>query len=159
MERHLAPVGLEFVETAPVRFLFAQEMSAAPEAVFHALAEDVPGWADWFRQVKLARPLGDGGQREIHLMGGGRFRETILAAKAPEVYAYRLDTLNAPGMKALVEEWRLIPVGAGTRVRWTFAADGVPALRVALKVARPGFGTAFRGAVRELDKRLGKPGS
>ncbi|MEX3104337.1 SRPBCC family protein [Streptomyces sp. ST1015] len=155
MERHLAPVGLEFVGTAPVRLVFAQEMSAAPEAVFHALAEDVPGWAEWFRQVRRARPLGDGGEREIRLVGGGRFRETILAAKTPELYAYRLDTVNAPGLKALVEEWRLIPVGAGTRVRWTFAADAVLPLRLALKAAGPGMGWAFRGAVRELDKRLG----
>ncbi|WP_416969816.1 SRPBCC family protein [Streptomyces sp. 4F14] len=134
--------------------VFAQEVRAAPDAVFHALADDVPGWADWFRQVRLARPLGDGGEREIRLVGGTRFRETILAAKGPEVYAYRVDTVNAPGLRALVEEWRLIPAGGGTRVRWTFAADGPLVLRLALKAARPGMGWAFRDAVRALDRRL-----
>ncbi|MET8976630.1 SRPBCC family protein [Streptomyces sp. NPDC004539] len=154
MERHLAPVGLEFVESAPVRFVFAQEISSSPEAVFHALADDVPGWADWFGQVKAARALEGGERREIRLVGGTRFQETILAAKPCEVYAYRVDTTNAPALRALVEEWRLIPVGGGTRVRWTFAADGAPGVRLALRGARPGMGWAFRGAVRALERRL-----
>lgn len=154
MERQLRPEGLDFIERAPVRMVFAQQTSASPEAVFHALADDVPGWTEWFRQVTLAQPLDDGRRRSIGLQGGGRFQETILAAKAPELYAYRVDTVNAPGLSAVVEEWRLIPAGGGTRVRWTFSVDGVLPLRLVLKGAAPLLGRAFREAVRELDRRL-----
>jgi uncharacterized protein YndB with AHSA1/START domain len=154
MAHLLREMGLDFVETAPVRLVFTRETSAPPETVFRALAEDVPGWAEWFPAVTLARPSEDGTRREIHLKGGGRFEETILAAKSPEVYAYRVDVTNAPGARALVEEWRLSPAGTGTRVRWTFAADGTVAFRGLLRLARPGMGGSFRGAVTRLDRRI-----
>ncbi|MFJ1970044.1 SRPBCC family protein [Streptomyces sp. NPDC087903] len=154
MARRLRPVGIEFLEHAPVRFVFAREVSASPEAVFHALAEDVPGWAEWFSAVTLARPIDDGGRREVRLRGGTRFEETVLSARKAEVYAYRVDATNAPGVRALVEEWRLTPAGTGTLVRWTFAADGPAPLRLTLRLARGGLGRTFRGAVTALDRRL-----
>ncbi|NEA98613.1 SRPBCC family protein [Streptomyces sp. SID13726] len=154
MAHQLRAVGLDFIETAPVRMVFAQEMSAPPDAVFKALAEDVPGWAEWFSAVTLARSTGDGSTREVHLKGGGRFQETVLVAKAPEVYAYRVDVANAPGVRAIVEEWRLTPAGTGTRVRWTFTADGTAAFRFVAMLGRAGLGRAFRGAVTTLDRRL-----
>lgn len=112
MARRLKPVGLEFTESAPLRLVFAREVSAPPQAVFRALAEDVTGWPEWFSAVTLARPTDDGAGREVRLRGGTRMRETILAADPDEVYAYRVDETNAPGIRALVEEWRLTPSGA-----------------------------------------------
>ncbi|MEU5246251.1 SRPBCC family protein [Streptomyces asoensis] len=154
MAHRLRPEGLAFVETAPVRLVFAHELSAPPERVFRALAEDVAGWAEWFPAVRSVEPLDGGAGRNVRLLGGGRFRETVLAAKEPELYAYRVDVTNAPGISALVEEWRLAPAGTGTRVRWTFAADGGRAFRALLRPARPGLGRSFRGAVKRLDRRL-----
>ncbi|MGK3944371.1 SRPBCC family protein [Streptomyces caeruleatus] len=154
MAHQLREVGLDFIETAPVRMVFVQEMSAPPEAVHRALAEDVPGWEEWFAAVTMARSTGNGSTREIHLKGGGRFRETIILAEAPEVYAYRVDVANAPGARAIAEEWRLTPAGAGTQVRWTFAVDGTAAFRLVAKLGRAGLGRAFRDAVRTLDRRL-----
>ena len=154
MAHRLRPVGLDFLDTAPVRLVFAQEISAAPEAVFHALNDDVPGWAEWFAAVTQARSLDDGAGRDIRLKGGGRFRETVIAAKEAEVYAYRVDVTNAPGARALAEEWRLVPTGTGTRVQWTFAADGTAPFRFVVKAARAGLGRAFRDAVVSLDRRL-----
>ncbi|MGW1273894.1 SRPBCC family protein [Streptomyces sp. NPDC002491] len=154
MPRRLRPEGLDFVRTARVRLVFATEVSAPPERVYRALAEDVPGWAQWFPAVTSAQPLDDGAAREVRLRGGTRFRETVLAAKEPELYAYRVDVTNAPGLGALVEEWRLAPARAGTRVQWTFAADGSGAFRAVLRLARPGLGRSFRGAVTRLDRRL-----
>lgn len=155
MARRLRPVGVDFVGAAPVRLVFARNVSAPPEQVFRALAEDVPGWTEWFSAVTSARPT-DGGGREIRLRGGTRFAETVLVAKAPEVYTYRVDTTNAPGARALAEEWRLVPHGAGTQVRWTFAADGTAPFRFALGLARPGLKRAFRDAVTSLDRRLSR---
>ncbi|MEJ8668123.1 SRPBCC family protein [Streptomyces sp. MS1.AVA.1] len=123
MAHLLREVGLDFVGTAPVRHVFAREITAPPEAVHHALAEDVSGWTEWFSAVTLARPLDDGARREIRLKGGTRFEETILATKSPELYAYRIDITNAPGARAMVEEWRLArrgrARGCSGRSRWT----------------------------------------
>lgn len=154
MAHRLRPEGLGFLTTAPVRLVFAEEVAAAPEQVFHALAEDVTGWAAWFPAVTSARVTEDGAGRDVRLRGGTRFRESVLLSEEPEVYAYRIDVTNAPGTRALVEEWRLAPAGSGTRVRWTFAADGTAAFRGALRLARPGMGRSFRGAVALLDRRI-----
>ncbi|GAP51250.1 SRPBCC family protein [Streptomyces azureus] len=153
MAHRLRPVGLDFVGVAPVRHVFAREISAPVEAVYRAL-EDVPGWADWFPQVTAARPVDGGKGRDIRLMGGVRFRESVIAAEGPEVYAYRVDVTNVPGVRAIAEEWRLAPAGTGTRVRWTFATDGTAAYRLAMKPVRAAQAKAFRDAVTALDRRL-----
>lgn len=157
MARRLRPVGLEFAESAPLRLVFAREVSASPEAVYRALADDMTGWPEWFTAVTLCRPTdgADGSKgREVRLKGGTRFRETIMAAEPAERYAYRVDESNAPGLRALLEEWRLTPAGTGTRVQWTFAADGAAPFRFTLKLGRAGMGRAFRDAVTALDRRL-----
>lgn len=154
MAPRLRPVGLDFAQSAPVRLVFAREVAASPEVVFRALAEDVPGWSEWFAAVASARPVDEGAGREVRLTGGIRFQETVVAATPNEVYAYRVDETNAPGVHALLEEWRLTPAGTGTRVQWTFAGDGTAVFRFALKAARTGLGRAFRGAVTALDRRL-----
>ncbi|MFJ2767022.1 SRPBCC family protein [Streptomyces sp. NPDC087300] len=154
MARQLSPAGLEFIESAPLRLVFAREVSAPPEAVYRALADEVTDWPRWFTAVTLCNPTDGGKGREVHLKGGTRFKESILAAESPERYAYRVDESNAPGLRTLVEEWRLTPAGPGTRVQWTFAADGTAVLRGTLKLGRAGLGRAFRDAVTALDRRL-----
>ncbi|MER7462222.1 SRPBCC family protein [Streptomyces sp. NPDC097981] len=156
MVRRLRPVGLDFTEDAPIRLVFTARTAAAPEAVYRALAEDVEGWPRWFGAVTLARPTHGGAGREVRLVGGTRFQETVMAADPEQRYAYRVDETNLPGVRALLEEWRLSPAapGSGTLVRWTFAADGPALFRFALAGARPGMGLSFRSAVRALDARL-----
>ncbi|MEV4339107.1 SRPBCC family protein [Streptomyces sp. NPDC049590] len=154
MARRLRPVEIDFVGVAPVRLVFARNIAAPPERVLQALAEDVSGWPQWFSAVTLARATDGGAGRPAP--GRTRFAETVLVAKAPEVYAYRVDVINAPGARALVEEWRLTPHGTGTRVRWTFAADGTAPFRFVLVLARAGLKRAFRDAVTSLDRRLSR---
>ncbi|MFD3695473.1 SRPBCC family protein [Streptomyces sp. NPDC058646] len=154
MARRLRPVGLDFAEDAPIRLVFTAETTAPPEAVYQALAAEVEGWPRWFKAVTLARPTHGGAGREVRLRGGVSFQETVMAAVPEQKYAYRVDETNAPGMRALLEEWRLAPAGSGTRVRWTFATDGPAPYRLALTAVRPGLGHSFRTAVRTLDGRL-----
>ncbi|MFF8372949.1 SRPBCC family protein [Streptomyces lydicus] len=156
MARRLRPVELEFVESAPLRLVFAAEVAAPPKAVYTALADDVAGWSSWFTGVARAASTHGGQGREVRLSGGTRFTETVLAAEPYEHYAYRVDTTNAPGLGALLEDWRLTPAGGGTRLRWMFAADGPAPFRWALLLARPGLGRAFRQSARALDHRLGR---
>lgn len=88
------------------------------------------------------------------LTGGTRFTESVLAAEPDAHYAYRVDTTNAPGLRALLEDWRLTPADGGTRLRWMFAADGPAPFRFLLTLARPGLGRAFRESARALDRSL-----
>ncbi|WP_267243377.1 SRPBCC family protein [Streptomyces sp. PR69] len=154
--RALRPVELDFLATAPVRLVFADEIAAAPDAVYRALADDVAGWPRWFTAVVAARSTHQGAGREIRLKGGVVFGETILAAQPGARYAYRVDQTNAPGPRALLEEWRLTPAPGGCRVQWTMAADGPAPLRIAMRLGRRGPGRAFTTAVRGLERLLAR---
>ncbi|MFI5804755.1 SRPBCC family protein [Streptomyces sp. NPDC051561] len=154
MVRQLRGVGLDFAESAPVTLVFAAELTASPEDVYRALAEETEDWPRWFSAVTFARPTAAG--REVHLKGNTKFMETVMAAEPPARYAYRVDVSTAPGVRAMLEDWRIWPTGAATRVQWTMAVDGPAPLRLVLRAARPGVGRAFRDAMRELDRRLAK---
>ncbi|WP_052867397.1 SRPBCC family protein [Streptomyces niger] len=155
MMRRLSPVGLDFAESAPLRMVFAAGLAAPPDAVYAALADDVGSWCAWFTGVSRIAPTDDGKGRSVRLTGGTRFRESIMAAERPEHYAYRVDETNAPGLRALLEDWRLTPgPDGGTLVRWTFAADGPAPFRTVMQVSRPMLGRAFRDSMRQLDRRL-----
>ncbi|MER7049059.1 SRPBCC family protein [Streptomyces jumonjinensis] len=156
MARRLRPVELGFLLSAPQRMVFTAGMSAAPKTVYRALAEDVSDWPRWFSAISAATPTRGGAGRDIQLRVGIRFEETILAADPDERYAYRVDTVNAPGLRALAEEWWIAPAPGGSRVRWTFAADCATSLRMTLPLIRPGLTVSFRGAVRTLDRRLAR---
>ncbi|WP_432072292.1 SRPBCC family protein [Streptomyces wuyuanensis] len=154
MAHRLRPVEMDFTLSAPVRLVFTAEARADPAAVYRALAEDVEGWPGWFTAVTSARPTRNGAGREVRLRGGTRFQETIMSTEPGERYAYRIDETNAPGMRAMLEEWWLTAAGSGTRVRWTMAVDGSAPLRLLMGLAKPAVGRAFRDAVRNLDRRL-----
>ncbi|WP_149182853.1 SRPBCC family protein [Streptomyces sp. TRM49041] len=154
MAHPVRPVELAFLSSAPVRLVCAAELAAPPDTVYRALAEDVAGTPSWFAAVAAARPTDGGAGREIRLRGGVVFRERILAREPARRYAYRVEETNAPGVTALLEEWALSPAGAGTRVRWTMAADGAAVFRWGLRAGRAGVGRSFRDAMRALDRRL-----
>ncbi|MFJ8309982.1 MULTISPECIES: SRPBCC family protein [unclassified Streptomyces] len=154
MARRLRSVELGFAESAPVRLVFTARVSAGPGAVYRALAEEVSDMPSWFSAVTGARPLDGGAGREVRLRGGVFFRETIVAADPGERYVYRVDETNTPGVAALLEEWRLVPSGSGTLVRWTMASQGPTLFRLVMRLARPGVGQSFKGAMRKLDRRL-----
>jgi uncharacterized protein YndB with AHSA1/START domain len=152
MARQLRPVTLDFADAAPVRLRFAARTDAPPAAVFRALAEETEDWPTWFTAVVAAAPTPDG--RTVRLKGGARFRETVLAAEQDTRFAYRTDETNAPGPRALLEDWQLTGDGTGTQVRWAIATDGASLYRSVLRLARPALGRVFRDAVRTLDRRL-----
>ncbi|MBQ0866029.1 SRPBCC family protein [Streptomyces sp. RK75] len=153
--RQLRPVELDFVDTAPLRLPFTADLGVAPERVYTALADELEAWPRWFTAVTEVRPTAGGKGREVRLKGGGFFDETVLAAHPCERYTYRIDRTNAPGIRAMLEDWNLAPSPAGgTRVRWTMAVEGTPALRAVLRLGKPGLGASFRDAMRKLEHRL-----
>ncbi|GGO96232.1 SRPBCC family protein [Wenjunlia tyrosinilytica] len=158
--RRLRGEELDFVERAPVRLVFARQAAAAPEEVFHALVDDPGDWPRWFRSIASCSyrgggPCEVGTRRLVRLRAGVSFEETVLACDEPGRFVYRVDATNAPGLRALMERWRLTPAGpGGTRVEWTFAADASAPTALFLRAARAGVGRSFHGAVTALERRL-----
>ncbi|HEY9368982.1 SRPBCC family protein [Streptomyces sp.] len=154
MPRRLRLVELDFASSAPVRLVFTADLAAPPAAVYRSLAEELADMPTWFSAVASATPTDGGASRTVRLRGGVRFQETIMAAEPGARYAYRIDETNAPGVRAMLEDWVLSPAGQGTQVRWTMAVDGPAACRLAFRLARPGVGKSFKDAMRNLDRRL-----
>lgn len=153
LKYRLRAVGQDFLDTAPVRLVFSAAVAAPPETVYRALAEDTPGWSQWFAAVKYARPTEAG--RHVVLSGGLRFEETVLVAEEPGRYVYRADATNRPGVRAIVEEWRVEPASGCSLVQWTIAVDPAPATAGFLRLFAPVLRSAFRNAMQKLDRRSG----
>ncbi|MFC4031500.1 SRPBCC family protein [Streptomyces polygonati] len=151
LKHRLRPVGLEFLDSAPVRLVFSLAVAASPEAVYRALAEETGSWPEWFGAVRRARDTRTG--RYVVLAGGAAFEETVLVAEAPRRYAYRTDAMNRPGVKALLEEWRVEPVGRSSLVQWTVVAEPTRTGTALLRVFAPALRRSFRAAMRKLDER------
>ena len=157
----LRPVGIDFIDDAPVQLRFEGEVAASPAAVFEVLA-DAEGWPAWFPQVRdggysTPPPHGLGSRRKVLLNGGARFQETIIAFDPPRRYTWRVDSCNVPMFSALVEDWSVEPAGGGearSLVRWQFCADS----RLPSKALQRGMPRAmqrvFDQAVRHLDERV-----
>lgn len=156
LDHRLQPVGLEFLDSPPLRMAFSTAIAASQAAVHRALAEDTEEWPQWFAAVSRATSTADG--RYIRLAGGFRFEETVLVSQAPERYAYRADAMNRPGARAIVEEWRIAPAARGSIVQWTIAVDPTRAAAPLLRLSAPLLRAAFRRAMRRLDLRLALQG-
>jgi len=153
------PVGLDFLETAPLRLSFAGTMTAPPAAVFDAIARDVTALPRWYGAVAAAEyggavPHGVGAKRRVKLVGGLAFHEEVLAWDEPDRYAYRMDRTSVPGIRAMAEKWSVLETMAGTRVTWTVAIDAALPTAAAVRGAVPGITVATRRALGRLDRRL-----
>lgn len=153
------PVGLDFLESAPLRLSFAGTLHASPEAVFDAVARDVDALPRWYGAVAAAgyggpAPHGLGTKRRVKLVGGAAFHEEVIAWDAPHRYAYRIERTNVPGIRAMAERWAVVETSKGTRLVWTIALDATRATAVLARSMAPGMGVATRRALARLDRRL-----
>lgn len=136
----MRPVGLEFLDEAPLRVEIALTTALSPERVWGAFV-DPRSWTAWFPGVRDASypgqspPFGVGTLRAADVEGE-LFEETILAWQEPLRWTYRIDRCTAPLAHAQVESTELAPsASGGTRVAWILASDpreGLAAARDAL---------------------------
>lgn len=146
----LRPVGLDFLETASVRFTYEVELPAPADAVFAAISADPSTWT-WFPGLADGRyesdaPHGVGTTRAISLEGTA-YRETILAWDTPRRWAYRVDETSDATFAALAEDWVMETRADGSVLQWTFAVDPQPDLAELIAGAGEMIGTVFANAM------------
>ncbi|MFD4912668.1 SRPBCC family protein [Streptomyces virginiae] len=160
MVRHLRSEALEFLDRAPLRLSFAAQLEAPPDAVFRELAERPDGWPRWFPGFASAAyvggpPYGVGTARRLRLVGGVRALETVLVWDPARCFAYRVEEAGVPGVRAMMEEWRLAPSSySGTTLHWTIALDVRQPVRPVWRAANPLLARVLRRAARRLDLRI-----
>ncbi len=156
--RHrLAPVGLDFLAGAPVRFDYVAPLPAPVGAVFAAISADPSTWT-WFPGLADARyesapPFGVGTTRSV-VMDGVAYRETLLAWDEPTRWAYRVDESSDATFRALVEDWVIAAEGDGSTLTWAFAVDPQPDLLELIRGAQEVIGEVFLRAMESLAVHL-----
>jgi hypothetical protein len=156
MPRRLHQEDLSFLTRAPFRQVHRGSVALPVDRVFAGLAARPEGWPAWFALARGCHyegvpPHGVGTSRLLSLRGGIRARERLLAWDENERFAYCVEELNVPGIRAFVEEWTLAPsTGDHTELQWTLAGDCAMPVRLLLQAARNPMDRVFGQATRSL---------
>ncbi len=143
------PQGIDFAETAPVRFEASAVVAATRDEVWTVLC-DHERWPEWMGSLRRVRPTsspasGVGATREVVLSGGLTFQEEFIAWDEPSVWAFT-GVEGPPLAQSLVERVTLVAVDdARTRVTYRMAIQ-----------PRPGFGPLVRAGRRSVERNLSR---
>lgn len=154
----LAPVEIDFLESAPRRWVVEAQLRAPRMAVWDAFV-DAATWPDWFPDVHEASypggspPYGVGTRRFSHV-GNQHYEETMLIWDEGVRWGYRIDRTTLPLSSAHVELTEFEDDGTGTRLRWTLAAKPRMMLRLTGPFMARMLDDLLRRAARNLDRHL-----
>lgn len=118
---------LDFLDRATVKEVNTVEIESSPEAIF-AVLKDPESWPRWFKAIDKVTwtspyPLGEKATRTVRL-GPLSVDEYFFLWEENVRYAFCFTRTNLPFVKALVEDYRLEPLGNGkTRFTYTVAYD------------------------------------
>jgi hypothetical protein len=152
----LRPVDLDFVRTAPRRYVNEAIVVAPHSRVFDAVSGDPSGWKDWFPGFSAGHYEGEPGVGAVRVVKyqGTTFRETILAWDEPSRWAFRVDGSTVAIANALIEDWTFTDAPGGTLARWTFNVDPNLLGRLIAPAQLRVMSRIFQRAMRNLSERL-----
>ena len=160
-------VGLDFVDTAPFRFVSTVELSITPEQLFEVLAdaESWPHWATVITEVTWTspEPRGVGTTRTVHMRGGIVGDEEFLAWEPNSHMAFRFNAVSTRSLAAFAEDYRVVPPPTGCRLTWVMAMKPRgAAARLGMTLGRPVMARLFQEFLynlRDYTGRRRRPGS
>ncbi|UJB70898.1 SRPBCC family protein [Acaryochloris sp. 'Moss Beach'] len=122
MKFNCRPVGIEFLDNAPVQFVNQVELAASPAQVF-AIFEKAEAWPLWYKEIVKVewhgpQPYGVGTTRTVKLTTV-TVEEHFFVWEQNERLAFCFTAMSLPLVHALVEEYRLTPLGEH-RSQFTF---------------------------------------
>lgn len=135
-------VELDFIDSAPFRFVSTVDLSITPEQVWQVLddAESWPHWATVITKVTWTspEPHGLGATRVVDMRGGITGDEEYLAWEPQVHMAFRFNEASSGSIAAFAEDYRLEPTAAGCRLTLVMAMkpNGVAA-RLGMTLGRP----------------------
>ncbi|MGS2811229.1 SRPBCC family protein [Nocardia sp. MW-W600-9] len=148
-----------FLATAPNRYVHVVDIAAPPSAVWGALTAD-DALVSWSAAVTGMRwtsppPFGIGSTRVVTLAGAAALTERFYRWDDERRMTFTVDSASIPGLRRFAEDIQLTPTPTGTRLTWTFAVEGGPALRPLLRLSAPVTNrltaSIARGIVRKVE--------
>lgn len=157
-------VGLDFVDTAPYRFVSTVDLTITPEQLFEVLADETswPHWASVITKVTWtsAEPRGVGTTRTVDMRGGITGAEEFLAWEPFTRMAFRFNESSTGSISAFAEDYHVVPTPGGCHLTWIMALKpNGPAGRFGLAAGKPVMGWLFQRFLHNLrrytDERFG----
>ena len=161
------PVGLDFIESAPARFVSTVDLAISPEQLFEVLADEHswPQWASVITKVTWTSPppRGVGTTRTVNMLGGITGEEEYLAWEPYSHMAFRFNTSTTRMITAFAEDYQVVPTADGCHLTWVMALrPSGPAGRLSMKLSGPVMGWMFQRFLHNLrrytDRRYGIAG-
>jgi carbon monoxide dehydrogenase subunit G len=142
-------VGLDFIDSAPYRFVSTVDLAVTSEQVFEILddAESWPQWATAITKVTWTspQPHGVGTTRTVDMRGGIVGDEEFLAWEPFTHMAFRFNQASSRSIAAFAEDYRIVPTTTGCHLTWVMAMqpNGV-ASRIGMTLGRPLMARTFQ---------------
>jgi len=157
------PVGIDFIKTAPFKFVNVVDLDASPAAVFDILA-DGESWVQWFKEIQdvdwtSPEPKGVGTTRTVTL-DSVTVDEYFLIWEPAKRFTFRFTGASKPLFKAGLEDYLMEDLGEG-RTRFTYAVYLKPVLllRLLAPLTRLIFGRMFKAGAAGLQRYVATTGS
>lgn len=142
-------VGLDFVDTAPFRFVSTVDLPISPEQLFEVLAdaESWPHWATVITNVTWTspEPRSVGTTRTVTMRGGIVGDEEFLAWEPHSHMAFRFNEASSGTIAAFAEDYRVVKTPSGCHLTWVMAMkpNGIAA-KIGMTLGRPVMGWMFQ---------------
>jgi carbon monoxide dehydrogenase subunit G len=111
---------------APVRIERSFDLAALPGDVWAVLA-DIGAWDRWFTGMRRIEVL-DPRRRDVWV-GAAGVREHFTVWEEGVRLGMTMEAASIPGLGSMVEDWRIEPSGAGSKLTVVVAAEGAGVLR------------------------------
>lgn len=153
-------VDLEFLDSAPVRFVNVVEINASPERVFEVL-EDEDSWPKWFKGIVKVewtspKPFGVGSSRKVMLKAMA-VDERFIAWDPGKRFAFYFTATSQPVAHAFCEDYQLEALDDGrTKFTYTVAYEPRFLIQMAGPIGKRIFGKMFQNGARSLATFMGK---
>ena len=120
-------VGLEFIDSAPYRFVSTVDLAITPEQLFDVLADEAswPHWASVITKVTWTspEPRGVGTTRTVDMRGGITGHEEFLVWEPYTRMAFRFNESTTSSVAAFAEDYRVVPTATGCHLTWIMALE------------------------------------
>jgi hypothetical protein len=142
-------VGLDFIETAPFRFVSTVDLAITAEQLFEVLADETswPHWASVITRVTWTspEPRGVGTTRTVNMRGGITGEEEFLVWEPFTHMAFRFNESTTSSITAFAEDYRVRATPGGCHLTWVMAMqpNGL-AGRLGMTLGRPVMGWLFQ---------------
>ncbi len=148
-------VGMDFIATAPYRFVSSVDLPITPERLFAVLsdAESWPRWATVITKVVWTspEPRGIGTTRTVSMRGNIVGREEFLAWEPFSHMAFRFNDSTSNAIAAFAEDYRVVPTADGCHLTWVMAMKPSGfAGRLGMTIGQPVMGWLFQRFLHNL---------